>query len=399
MYNNNVNSGEHVNVAGTVGCLPADQYLWQNFRLRRNVLSGKVEYRKINENDAAYRPLTDNALKSIILQSRRDGFVDTKDISADLRLLVDSEDILTYDPVREWLNTLQWDGRERLVDFWHRIPGITAEQIYWLNIWMRSVVAQWLGINKEHGNECVPTLVGTQGCGKSTFFVRMLPDNLRQYYNDNFRLGNQFDKDMALTNNLLVNLDEFDRYTTAQQAHIKHSLSRVQINSRKVFGRTLECRPRYASFTATTNNPQPLCDPTGSRRYICIRIPKGEFIDNQSPINHDQLFAQIVNEVLTQQQRYWFTNEEVANIQCHNAQFNATGSLEQMVKRCVTPINEENAEQFITITDIINCIRETYPATKDKKISRVHVGRTLHSMGIASKHTSHGELYRAVLVA
>ena len=35
----------------------------------------------------------------------------------------------------------------------------------------------------------------------------------------------------------------------------------------------------------------PLCDPTGSRRYLCLRVPDGEFIDNSSVINYDQLYA------------------------------------------------------------------------------------------------------------
>ena len=49
--------------------------------------------------------------------------------------------------------------------------------------------------------------------------------------------------------------------------------------------------PCGCSFLATTNDEHPLCDPTGSRRYLCLRVPDGEFIDNSSVINYDQLYA------------------------------------------------------------------------------------------------------------
>ena len=70
-------------------------------------------------------------------------------------------------------------------------------------------MAHWMGMDPLHGNECVPVLIGPQGCGKSTFAVRLLPEHLRQYYLDHINFGNKFDCDMALTHNLIVNIDEF----------------------------------------------------------------------------------------------------------------------------------------------------------------------------------------------
>ena len=50
-----------------------------------------------------------------------------------------------------------------------------------------------------------------------------------------------------------------------------------------------------ASFIATTNDRQPLTDPTGSRRYICCDIDG--IIDTDTPIDHRQLYAQAVAEL------------------------------------------------------------------------------------------------------
>ena len=63
---------------------------------------------------------------------------------------------------------------------------------------------------------------------------------------------------------------------------------------------------------ATTNNPHPLTDATGSRRYICLEIPKGMFIDNAGEIDYKQLYAQVLYELREQEAPYWFNNDEVA---------------------------------------------------------------------------------------
>ena len=38
-------------------------------------------------------------------------------------------------------------------------------------------------------------------------------------------------------------------------------------------------------------------DATGSRRYICLTIPKGQLIDNAGDIDYEQLYAQLLYEI------------------------------------------------------------------------------------------------------
>ena len=65
----------------------------------------------------------------------------------------------------------------------------------------------------------------------------------------------------------------------------------------------------------------PLQDSTGSRRYICIRIPDGQLIDNTGEIDYGQLYAQVVYELQVLKAPYWFNNEEVARIQQLNQEY------------------------------------------------------------------------------
>jgi predicted P-loop ATPase len=309
-------NGEAV-AASQEGTLVVELFLNENYRFRRNLLNGKVEFMTLPESEGAnWRPLTQEALNSILLKAEREHIVEKGSPSAHIKMYVQSEEVPEFNPVLEFLNNLpQWDGKNHVAAVFSRLPGISSEQHGFLAIWLRAVVAHWLQMDTLHGNECVPTLIGSQGCGKTTFVRRLLPPQLRQYYLDHLNLSNKFDKEMALTNNLLVNLDELEAIRQSQQAALKQTLSKNVVNGRPIFGRVQADRPRFASFVATTNNPHPLTDATGSRRYICMQIPDGKFIDNDGDINYEQLYAQVLYELRELNAPYWFDNDEVARIQ------------------------------------------------------------------------------------
>ena len=248
-----------------------------------------------------------------------------------------------------------------------------------------------------HGNECVPTLIGAQGCGKTTFFNRLLPQHLRQYYLDHLNLSNKFDKEMALTNNLLVNLDELDAIRPSQQSALKQTLSKSKVNGRPIYGASQEDRPRYASFVATTNNPHPLKDETGSRRYICMTIPNGLFIDNTGEIDYDQLYAQIVYELRELKSPYWFNNDEVARIQQLNLEYMEKKDIGEIVEILFRKPEENEAGTAMNSTQMLAIIRNKYPSVPCTMKSKIAIGKALRSMNYSSTDRSGISYYKVVL--
>jgi predicted P-loop ATPase len=374
-----------------------EQFLNDNYRLRRNVLSGKVEFMQRSEPSADYRPLTQEALNSIIIQALREGLDESCNPKADITMYVNSEEIRMYNPVLAFLNELpQWDGQNHVARLFSRIPGISSEQLAYLSIWLRSAVAHWLQLDTMHGNEVVPVLIGAQGCGKTTFLRRLLPQHLRQYYLDHLDLSNKFNKEMALTNNLLVNLDELDAIRPSQHAALKQTLSKNKVNGRPIFGRAQDDRPRYASFVSTTNNPHPLTDATGSRRYICMTIPKGQFIDNAGDIDYEQLYAQVLHEIRVLETPYWFNNEEVVRIQQLNLAYMQQKDIAEMVNACFRKPKEGEKVKSLSTTEMLEIIRDEYPNVAITTKAKVELGRALVSLEYERKEHSHVAYYKAV---
>ena len=393
--------------------LAIEQFLNDNYLFRHNVLNGKVEFAtkpaegpaddaidsgpEVREPD--YRPLTIEALNSIVRKAKKDQVIEKGSPKTEIMEFVHSEDVSTYNPIGDYLSHLpKWDGQNHIAQLFSRLPGITSEQQGYLATWLRSVVAHWRQMDELHGNECVPTLIGAQGCGKTTYFHRLLPPQLRQYYLDHLNLSNKFDKEMALTNNLLVNLDELDAIRRSQHAALKQTLSKSNVNGRPIYGCAQEDRPRFASFVATTNNPHPLTDATGSRRYICLTIPEGLYIDNSGEVDYGQLYAQVIYELTVAKTPYWFSNDEVARIQELNQNYLEQKDIAEMVEICFRKPREGEPSKSMNSKMMLKYIQKDYPTVEITHSNRIKVGLAMKALGYEWTDRSNVPFYKVVPV-
>ena len=399
------------NNASQEATLAIELFLMTNYRFRRNILNGKVEFAILpkadksanglscasNEADLDYRTLSQAALNSIVIRAKREQVLEKGSPKSEISEYVASEEIPEFNPVQQFLNNLpEWDGQNHVAKLFARIPGITSEQLNYLIIWLRSAVAHWRQMDMLHGNECVPTFIGAQGCGKTTFVRRLLPPELREYYLDHLNLSNKFDKEMALTNDLLVNLDELEAISNSQQASLKQTLSVSKVNGRPIFGRVQQDRPRFASFVATTNNRHPLRDATGSRRYICIQVPDGKLIDNTGEIDYQQLYAQVLYELQEQKAPYWFNNDEVARIQQLNQEYMEKKDLAEMFTACFRQPAEGEVIKTMNCDEIISIMQRDYPTLQKTIGNKMKLGKAISALGFKHKEHSHITYYEVV---
>ena len=385
--------------------LAVELFLNENYCFRRNILNGKVEFmEKPNDevectttSDEAWRPLTQEALNSIIRRAKKEQVCEKGSPKTEIMEFVHSDDVPVHNPIGDYMKLLpKWDGKNHIGELFGRLPGITSEKQAYLCTWFLSMVAHWLQMDTLHGNECVPTLIGAQGCGKTTFFHRLLPPEMRQYYLDHLNLSNKFDKEMALTNNLLVNLDELDAIRPSQHAALKQTLSKSKVNGRPIYGASQEDRPRFASFVATTNNPHPLTDATGSRRYICLQIPEGQYIDNSGEIDYQQLYAQAVYELTVAKTPYWFSNDEVARIQQLNQNYMEQKDIAEMVEVCFRKPKEGETPKLMNTKMLLSHIQKEYPSVDSSHGNKVRVGMAMTNLGYEYADRSNMAFYKVI---
>ena len=374
-----------------------ESFLEENYQFRRNVMSGKCEMRANGKEAGDWMDVTEIVVNTIVREAKKEGIGDNKSPRQDIVEYINSMAVETYDPVKSYLDSLpEWDGNDHVGALFRRLPGVTDEMVGFLSIWFRSSVAHWLHLDMLHGNECVPVLIGGQGVGKSTFAARLLPQHLRSYYLDHINFSNKFDMEMALTSNLFVNIDEFNMMTSRQQTKLKQVLSKVKVNGRPIFGRVQADRPRYASFIATTNDATPLCDPTGSRRYICILIPDEAYIDNATPIDYGQLYAQVIHQLKAEELPYWFDNIQVERIQELNMPFYKSEDMSEMIESCFRKPNEGEQPIWMSTTELCNRLHKKYPPVMKSHSMKIHIGAALKLLGFASRRTSNGNVYALI---
>ena len=382
-------------VAANPDLMQIEEFFEQNYLFRNNVLNGRYEVTHVGQNPLVWQHLTNERWNSIVWNLEM-ALPDVKSLKKYAEMYVYSEHTPLYDPIAEYMNNLPaWDGKDHVGNLINCLAGVNEKQSEWIRIWLRSMVTHWMKMDVEHGNDVVLLLMGDQGCGKSTFCQRLLPATLREYYLDHLNLANKFDKEMALTHNLLVNIDEFDQVKNSQQAELKHTISKSKVNGRRIYASVQTDQHRYASFVATTNSRQPLKDPTGSRRYLCVNIPSTQLIDNTFEINHEQLYAQILSEINTGKPCY-FNREETILLQEANQPYQQIADFETMTKACFRKPKKGEEAKAILISDIFSEIQTYYPHLSPNMKNKMAIGVTLRSLGFQSTHTRSGNAYFAV---
>ena len=374
-------------------------FLNTNYELRKNVMRGVAEYRMRTGVGFSYQDLTEEARNSITMRALEQGI---RCWDKDIRRYVNSDDIERYDPVNDYLEHLpKWDGNDRVTAMAERVPTEWEDWTCLFHIWMRSMVAMWLGKGQLTGNALVPLLIGRQGCGKSSFCRILLPRDLLDYYNDRINFKNEQDLNLGLTSFALINLDEFDKITQRQQIVLKYLVSTADLKYRPPYGKAYTSNRRYASFIGTTNEQMPLTDPTGSRRFVCVPID-GD-IDFLTPVQHDQLYAQLVQEI-RQGERYWLTKEEERLLMEHNLQYQRLNGLGEMLMAVIQkPRNTASADdvqgdgegEWMSLKDLSALLKSHFKGYKEDEGTFRKIGNYLSrpEYKFQSKHTNTGTLY------
>ena len=382
-------------------------FLTSRYRFRFNVLTEETEVANIANNipdtHLRYTKVDERWMNSLSMEAIETG-IDCWD--RDIQRFVRSRRISEYHPFTAYFEQLpEWDGKDRVSALARRV----SDDPVWVNgfhRWMLGLSAQWMQFRSDanntnransinRANSVAPLLVSSrQGLGKSTFCRLLMPNALKAYYTESYDLGSPASAEAKLAACGLINLDEFDKLSASKMPLLKNLMQASALNIRKAYKRSASALPRIASFIGTSNREDLLVDRTGSRRFLCVSLEHA--IDCVTPVEHEQLYAQLKAELLSGK-RSWFNKEEEQAIQQHNSLFYKHIPEEEVFRLCFRfATQEDHPQKVLTLsaTQLFERMKAAHPSVM-RGMTAYSLSRILPQLG-ERVHTAKGNVYRVV---
>lgn len=216
-----------------------------------------------------------------------------------------------FNPVREYLESIKWDGTPR-IDTWlldYCSARTELEDGTDVKPYLRQVSARWLisavarGIRPGCKVDTCLILQGKQGIKKSS----LLETLGGQWFVDGVGgcLGDK-DSKMAASAGWIVEIAELSAMTRSQVEQIKSYFSTRTDSYRPPYGRTIVKIPRTCVFAGSTNARGFLLDEE-HRRFWVVEV--GSIHDEHVARDRDQLWAEAVVRYQAGE-RWWLTADE-----------------------------------------------------------------------------------------
>lgn len=368
-------------------------FVMANFEFRHNIVRDLYEYRR-KSSDGEWKLIDKRQLNSINCRIQDDGEIFV--LSSFVKQRIESELAVDYHPVSAYLNKVRgrWDGQtDYIADFARRISSSDYCQRM-VRVWLRAVVTQWLGADRQHANAVMLLLVSPQqGLGKSTLFTSMLPPEIADYYTDDFKINAKGNAYRKMVEFALVSLDEFEKIGRKQMPELKSMMQTLKPSFIGAYQKSFNQLPRIASFVGTTNERHVLTDRTGSRRFLILE-PDG-IIDVEG-IRHDQLYAQVLDEIERQKLPHWFSKDDEAEMEAHNKDYYVLTDVERLFLRYFSIPEKEGEGEFMSGTEIMRELEKHSHKTM-AGVTPNAFGRAMTRLGVkrVGRHETDGYLVLA----
>lgn len=214
----------------------------------------------------------------------------------------------TYNPVADYLRSLKWDGTHRLDHICDDLFECEKTEITstLMRRWMISAVARALRPGCKV--DTVLILVGEGGRKKSTFFQELVGE---EWFSDSSITIGDKDAYLLLRRVWVLEWAELEAMQKAARAGaVKAFLTSRSDYFRPPYARSMRAIPRTSVIVGTTNENEPLSDPTGNRRYWPIRITGDIYLDGVRAQRND-LWAEAV-AAFDKGERWWLESDEDA---------------------------------------------------------------------------------------
>lgn len=303
----------------------------------RDVLKGKFHH---------WTRMDDNIENTLWIEMEEDGLQTQQ---PRLHSLINSDFSEKYNPLLDFLTALPaWDGKtdyiQMLADRIHIADTDGAHHTqedfrYFFKKWFVAMVVTW--VTDTVVGQTILIFVGKGGLFKTTFFDKLLPKILHDYF-INESTASYTDKDFmeAMASKALMCLDEFETAFGKNLSAFKSCVTKLFFSIRRPYDKYRTELPHRAAMCGTSNSVQIISEEE-NRRYSPWLI---ESIDSpiDHPIDYQHVYAQAValgKEVMERQRKhedgwvFWLTTEDIEVMREHNKMFMISNYMEDQILR------------------------------------------------------------------
>lgn len=325
------------------------QWLSMRYEFHRNEVTGYYEVCSRDVIKGKFHHWTrmdDNIENSLWIEMEEDGLQTQQ---PRLHSLINSDFSEKYNPLLDYLTALPaWDGKtdyiQMLADRIHiaNTDGAhhTQEDFrYFFKKWFVAMVVTW--VTDTVVGQTILIFVGKGGLFKTTFFDKLLPKILHDYF-INESTASYTDKDFmeAMASKALMCLDEFETAFGKNLSAFKSCVTKLFFSIRRPYDKYRTELPHRAAMCGTSNSVQIISEEE-NRRYSPWLI---ESIDSpiDHPIDYQHVYAQAValgKEVMERQRKhedgwvFWLTTEDIEVMREHNKMFMISNYMEDQILR------------------------------------------------------------------
>lgn len=325
------------------------QWLSMRYKFHRNEVTGYYEVCSrdvIKGKFHRWTRMDDNIENSLWIEMEEDGLQTQQ---PRLHSLINSDFSEKYNPLLDYLTALPaWDGKtdyiQMLADRIHIADTDGAHHTqedfrYFFKKWFVAMVVTW--VTDTVVGQTILIFVGKGGLFKTTFFDKLLPKVLHEYF-INESTASYTDKDFmeAMASKALMCLDEFETAFGKNLSAFKSCVTKLFFSIRRPYDKYRTELPHRAAMCGTSNSVQIISEEE-NRRYSPWLI---ESIDSpiDHPIDYQHVYAQAValgKEVMERQRKhedgwvFWLTTEDIEVMREHNKMFMISNYMEDQILR------------------------------------------------------------------
>lgn len=286
-----------------------------------------------------------------------------------------------FHPVRDWLESLRWDGRPRIHNWLTTYLGATKQpENYLLAVGSKFLMGAIARVMQPGcKNDSMLVLEGPQGAGKSTA-IRTLAG--AEFYAVHGEAVGTKDSYVVLRGQWILEIAELDSLARSETTAIKRYLSQQSDTYRPPYGRRAVSVPRQCVFLGSTNQDAYLADETGARRFWPVTC--GAIDLEHLEKDASQIWAEAF--IWYREGKPWWPEPETALLLGREQDTRYRDDPWEELLR-----DHLNGKNSLRMSDLLRVVCGDPTQRKWEERDKMRVGRILKRLGWARYRTREGE--------